>query len=381
MLQIGLSIHLEFLTPVSYIFMAFTSVFVLYKYVAARRNFLVSFFLTILAVITSYLLYPEIRSSIYGSPVDLVYSPVNKLFFFCIPALAGTAYLSDHNALFERMRSWGRLTAVLGIVTFLFVFFYADKKLNYMVYSYFMLLSICVCYEHAGRKHAISDRVIAIMGTVCIVMCGARGAVASLALYFVARVVTRLRKRETRKTVMKSICAILGILAAVFFYREILLVCIALCDQWGINSRFLTSLYSGELIQDSARALILESVMRSLIHNPIGYGLFGDRYAIGSFGYPRYSYAHNIFLEIMCDFGVIGGSVVLVIILWRMARTVRVLKNRPTISLLHVLLPYGFFQLFFSSSFLENTPFFMIMAMLFCVKWKNRLDTQTGDIT
>ena len=378
-LQIGLSIYLEFLTPVSYIFMGFMSVFVLYKYVITQKVYLFFILLTVAAVSVSYLLYPQIRSDIYASAVDLVYSPVNKLIFFCIPALAGMASLSDHDALLEQMRPWGKLTAALGSVTLAFLYSYVGKMPNYMVYSYFMLLPICVCYEHAKLKRAMSDLVIAILGTVCIIACGARGAVVSLALYFFVQQVTSLGKRVNGGVLIKFLCISMVLLVVVFFYREILLLCIALFDQMGISSRFVSSLYSGELMQDSARLLLLKSVVRGLGNNPVGYGLFGDRYVIGSFGYPQYTYSHNFFLEMLCDFGIFGGSIVIMAILWKMIKTIGVLKNRRTFSLLLVLLPYGFFQLLFSSSFLENTIFFMIMAMLFCVNWKRKLNEGTGD--
>lgn len=379
-LQIGLSIHLSFLTPLAYIFMAGASGLVLYKYVVTRLSFVILLFMTIFATAISYLLYPEIRSSIYNSPVDLVYSSANKLVFFCIPALTGTACLRDHNGLFERMRNWGRLTVILGAFTFLFVFFLAGKKLNYMVYSYFMLLSICVCYEHAIITHTVLDLSIAILGSACIVMCGARGAVVSLALYFVVRVLARLRKRETRSNIMKAICAFVCILAVVILNKQFLQIGIALCDYLGINSRFLLMLSSGELMQDSARSYIAQAIVNGLAWNPLGYGLFSDRFVTGTYGYSRYVYSHNIFLELLCDFGIVGGSILIVALLWRLAKTIRALEKRPERSLLYVLLPYGFFQLLFSSSFLENTLFFMILAMIFCVNWGNESDMQNGDL-
>ena len=336
--------------------------------------------MTVAAVIVSYLLYPEIRSDIYASMVDLVYSPVNKLIFFCIPAMAGTAALTNHDALLEQMRPWGKLTATLGCAALVFVYFYVGKVPNYMVYSYFMLLPICVCFEHARLKRALPDWVIAILGTVCIIACGARGAVVSLALYFFVQLLTNLQKRVNGSVIIKFLCISLILLIVVFFYRELLMVCIALCDQLGINSRFLMALYSDELVQDSSRVWIMESVVKSLVDNPLGYGLFGDRYAIGTFGYLRYTYAHNIFMELLCDFGIVGGSIVIIVMLWRLVITVGILKNRLALSLLHILLPYGLFQLLFSSSFLENIPFFMILAMIFCVNWKNKLDVQTGEM-
>lgn len=154
LLQIGFSIYLEFLTPCAYIFMAFLSVFVLYKHILRKRSFLFFFLILFFGVMITYLAYPEIQRVLYKSPVDLVYSPVNKLFFYCIPALIGVACLYDADVLFDRMCIWARFTCALGILTFYYIFFITGKTLQYMVYSYFMLLPICVCYEQ-DRKSVV----------------------------------------------------------------------------------------------------------------------------------------------------------------------------------------------------------------------------------
>ena len=328
----------------------------------------------------SYMIYPEIRSLLYSSPVDLVYSPLNKLFFFCIPALSGVVCLLDSNALFEKMKVWARVTCIGGICTYIYIFFFVGEKLQYMIYSYFMLLPICVCFEHAETKESLLDLTVAGVGSVCIVMCGARGAIVSLILYFISRVLLIHGKSVKLKSVIIFFFVLLLCVMLIFYYNEILLTVVNLFDKIGVDSRFIMSIYDGELMEDAARTSIANAIMDGIAENPFGYGLYGDRYAAGKFGHGRYRYAHNIFVELLCDFGIIGGSAAIIFIVWKLAKTIAILRKRDEIHLLMVLLPYGLYQLFFSSSFLENVPFFMIMAMVFCINWKKRIGVQTGEM-
>lgn len=376
-LQIGLSLSISFLTPIAYIFMALISVIFLYRLVLRKKVFLGVFVFFLIAVLVSYWRYPEIRSAIYSSPVDLVYSPVNKLFFYCLPSLYGIACLSDYNTLFDKMRIWCRLSVITGIFTYIFCFFYAHKSLQYMVYSYFMLLPICVCFEHARVKKSVFDWLIAIIGSVCVVLCGARGAVLSLILYFVTRILLQDLKRVSIGKVVSFFGIIIGFILVYLFYNELLSFVVDLFEMLGVNSRFVSKLEEGKLIIDnSGRSNIANAIFEGIKHNPLGYGLYGDRYVTGNFGFGANVYAHNIIYEVLCDFGIAFGVVILGILAWRLMRTVLILKSRKEIHLLLVLLPYGVYQLFFSSSCLENIPFFIIMGLCFFVNWRKLPDNR-----
>ncbi len=380
-LQIGLSLKIEILTPIAYIFMAFVSAFILYKYIFRRRIFVFSFLALLLGTVISYCIYPEIRSVIYSSPVDLVYSPINKLFFFCVPALIGAVCLTDHDRLFRSMRNWGRLSVVLGVITYIFVFFVFGKTLQYMVFSYFMLLPICVCFEHAGVNGSKLDLLIAITGSVSIVLCGARGAVVSLILYFIARIILTGFGRWNKMKVLTLFASLFLVVLLLAFYEDILIMISDLLKSFGINSRFLTYLVEGALLDGTGRSTITGAVFNGLMNNPLGYGLFGDRYVVGTFGFGRYTYSHSIITELLCDFGIVAGSVIVVVLALYMIRYLVSIRGKREVNLMLALIPYGVFQLLFSSSFLENIVFFIIIGLCFFPKTKSIKRTQNGDAT
>lgn len=367
--SIGMSVNLPFLTPISYIFMAVLSVFFLYRLILKRRSFLILFSFFIIGSTISYLIYPEIRGVIYGSPVDLVYSPVNKLVFFCFPALLGVSCLEDYNKLFEKMVKWGKAVIVLGVLTFCYIYFIVGEVLQYMVYSYFMLLPICIVFESARTKRSLPDSALAVAGTVSIVLCGARGAVLSLFLYFVTRImVVSFKEINIKKVIKFFVISLAVILVFLFFYHETLNLLIKFLDSIGVDSRFVNALLEDALIDDKGRSAISETVKKGIISNPFGYGLYGDRYVVGTFG-GDYVYAHNILFELLCDFGVFFGSAIFICLIWRIGSVFFHLRGREEVKLILALIPYGLFQLLFSSSLLENIPFFVLFGLCFFVNW------------
>lgn len=362
-LQKYLVINIVVLTPIAYIFMAFCSVFFLYRYAFKIRNFLVVFVFFVLGVVISYILYPEIRTVIYASPIDLVYSPVNKLIFFCLPAMGGMMFLTNYHNLFEKMQRWGEITLVIGVCSYLLVFFVAGQSLQYMVFSYFMLLPICVCFEHANIKKSKIDFALAIIGSECILMCGARGACVSLVLYFIARGISNFSRMVTLRSFTKFLfLIILGIMLTIF-HTELLKLVSDLFDELGVNSRVIQKLISDEIFDDNSRNVISNSIWQGLRNNPLGYGVFGDRYVIGISGYGSYTYAHNIVTELLCSFGYFGGGIALVVLFAIVGRKAFLSKEANAKYLIITLLPYGLFQLFFSSSYLENLVFWAILGL------------------
>ena len=118
-----------------------------------------------------------------------------------------------------------------------------------MVYSYFMLLPICVCFEHAKDTGSKVDGLISLAGSVSIVMCGARGAVVSLIMYFALGFVLSISRRITRKQLVQLLLIVALLLALLFAYEQVLSAVADLFDRLGIDSRFITRLADDTLLE------------------------------------------------------------------------------------------------------------------------------------
>jgi oligosaccharide repeat unit polymerase len=371
-IQIGLSIPVSILTPISYIFMAFVSVFFLYKFVLKKLLFFGIFIFCVLGSALSYFIYPEIRDILYSSPVDLVYSPINKLIFYCIPAMVGIFFLTNYKKLFEKMRIWSLVTAILGIIVYFYVTIIRGEALQYMVFSYFLLLPTCVCFEYATMNNSKLDSIIAVCATISMIACGARGAIISLLLYFLMCFSRYDFRRMRIGQVVKLFALILSVVIVALFHNELLTLVSKTFDSLGIDSRVISYLIEGNFLDDNGRDNITSAIWDGIFANPLGYGIYGDRYVSGAFGAGRYQYAHNIFVELLCDFGIVGGTIVIILLAYVLSNLIVRFKRKNEIHLVFAFVPYAIFQLLFSSSYLENILFFALMGLaLTCVLRKN----------
>lgn len=111
---------------------------------------------------------------------------------------------------------------------------------------------------------------------------------------------------------LKIFCIVLVISIFVIYGNAIVLKLVDFLQSLGFESRTLEMIGKGEISSDSGRSMIWEAVWKAIKEGGIfGYGAFGDR----PFVYPIHyvGYSHNIFLELICSFGIVG--VILSIIL------------------------------------------------------------------
>ena len=362
--QLGLKIESLPITPMFYIFMALCSAFVLLKYWnKSKKLFIVCIFI-IFSALLSYLIYPDIRKNIFTTIVDLVYNPINKLIIFCLPALYASYFLTDYKMLFNTLLKWAYPTALIGALMYFYVALFVGEELQYMVYSYFMLTPVCFCFEafFMGKNRTFS-LLLAVMGSISILFCGARGAVISLLLYLLIRVVSVSIRKKRYILFLFCVSAIFFIF---LFLNEIIQYIYNLCLRLGVDSRFITSIINGELSQSVGRDEITTAIIQGIWDNPLGYGVWGDRY-ITSVYWTQPTYSHNIVLELWCDFGIFAGSAILFVLIKKLFSAMRSTNSCYNCTL-WAIIPYGILQLLFSSSLFANVMFFSICGMIFSKK-------------
>lgn len=134
----------------------------------------------------------------------------------------------------------------------------------------------------------------------------------------------------------------------------------------GINSRSILLFLSGE-IHLSGRDRLYGLVIDAIINDPLsGIGVAGDRRIIGG------SYAHNFFIEVLGNFGVIIGLVFSIAFLLLIIRSLAT-KDKSKYSMIAIWLCYGFVHLMVSSSYLEDIKFWIFAGILFSYNRSNKL--------
>lgn len=227
---------------------------------------------------------------------------------------------------------------------------------SFMGRAYTLLPQILVTVYWALKRKNVLNIITSIFGFVMLLMCGNRGSVVILLLFILIYIMfnTRGKNRFYLSAGALSIFAILT-----YFYNKLIVFIVSLFTKYGINVRIFERIASGTFFESSGRELILEKLKVAIFENPfIGYGLCSDRTISGS-------YAHNYAVELWTAFGVVFGSIILVITLYVIVKALVKLRNSPNGGLLLILICAGFIKLFISSSFLLEGMFFMLIG--YCV--------------
>lgn len=173
-----------------------------------------------------------------------------------------------------------------------------------IVFAYFFL-----------KEKKIVYLLLALAGFWCVITHGNRGALLVLVIYAGLYLISNILGSPNAS---RKVLKIGGVLVAVFF---IIIMGDVLLDYMleflvnsGINSRNIEKLLEGSFTDDNGRNLIWLTVVNAIRSGGIfGYGMLGDRIFVSPIHTAGYS--HNLFLELLCSYGLIGGIIILMIII------------------------------------------------------------------
>lgn len=219
-----------------------------------------------------------------------------------------------------------------------------------MSFSYACLLPMVVLYSRKTKYSVIVSFVL----FLAVMAIGSRGAAA----YYLVFVVFDMVQSKSK---WRWVPILLGIAIAVLlpylpsFFESI-----------GLNSRTLAMLLDGNIDYDSGRGDIAEKCWNVLYNeSPIlGLGIFGDFVIVGN-------YCHNIFLEILVDFGLIAGFALILFLISKLIRvyfhSIPEYRNKIMKYFCALILPF-----MTSGSYLISSDFWMFLGLCILIERTNK---------
>ena len=223
-----------------------------------------------------------------------------------------------------------------------------------MAFSFACVLPFVVFYSH--RKYY--DIIACLVLFVLAVAIGARGAALCMAIYVVFDMFQYKNKRR------------FVILALIILFVVFLPLLYNWLSSIGISSRTLNMLFEGDISSDSGRSVIRAHFINQLNKHPFGgLGLFGDRLLIGE------PYCHNLILEVLIDFGIpLGGLLIVIGLIKLISLFLRSdSKNRNRIIEYFCALVWPFMT---SGSYLIDSNFAIFLGLCYLI---NKNQTKTSD--
>lgn len=239
-----------------------------------------------------------------------------------------------------------------------------------MEFAYKVLPSVLVIlsrlFTDQKKKLAI---VFSLVGTIFLLLQGTRGPLLCLAIF----VCLMLYKKYGPGKLFFSIGIIVLISAVILSSQFVKLKLVELSnkiDSSGYSSRFITMMIEGDLSDNNGRDAIKDTLLENIKENPFAIrGMFADRQATRGLidreyntSYENGTYAHSFWIEMIYDWGVFLGGVILLIVfltVWNFIR--RSDKADAYICMLFVCT--GFVHLFLSGSYLQSAEFFFLIGL------------------
>ena len=269
------------------------------------------------------------------------------------------ASVKNFPVLVKSMEVMSIIAAVIGI---LYGAMYLSGRIlldNYsMAFSYSILFPTIILI---ARKKIVW-KFLAILLMIEMLAIGSRGALLLSITFWLFTIVWK--NLSLIKCIVWTICIYVGYK---LLFHPVISIVADIFDSFGVNSRTLRLLLDNELIEhDSGRNVLYQHTWELINQNPFfGNGVWADRQHLGI-------YCHNIFLELLLDYGYIGTFVILsVIILFQLRIFTKIPKNHKFI---YVLMFGIVCPLFVSSSYLisYNLGMFLGFSYLLSNLYKKR---------
>lgn len=270
----------------------------------------------------------------------------------------------------------------IGIIVNSLIYFFARSGIithvgemaeENMTFAYATLPSVVLVLMSAFRFHNLLDVFLSIIGVILILGLGTRGPV--LALFFFSVGYFFLFKRFKNPILSRVLLTFL--FCILYLLSDTLIQMVAdITATIGGSSRVFNIFFEGNVIDTSSRDWIYERVMDEITSNKskIGYGFFYDRTILGM---ENGSYSHNLFLEILLDFGLYIGSFLLLLFCGSVLYVMRSTRNSSFCVFYFALFCSCVVQLFFSSSYLKSPNFWMFIGITVTAMLEGKLSNSS----
>lgn len=181
-------------------------------------------------------------------------------------------------------------------------------------FGYSMVFPTIVFLYFSIKERKVFHIILSLVGMFLIITQGNRGSLL-LPIIFVGLMIISgiLDSKDIGRKTFKIIGVIIAVMIVATMGESILNWLLELMTERGISSRTIQTLLSGSFSNDNGRNLIWMTVLGVIREGGLfGYGVLGDRPFVFPIHYVGYS--HNLFLELICSFGIIGVAACMYIV-------------------------------------------------------------------
>lgn len=307
----------------------------------------------------AYISHPENRfyfiRETYG--LSRVFRPDRPIYFVIFISL----YRKKTQELLDTLWISSVLLCFLGSIEFLqaimrgywLEYNYSGQMTHFsysLAFGYKMLLPCLFFIYSYIKKRNILNLILSLAVFGMIFIGGSRGQLVCIAAFICLMLFRSYNQGNNfRKCIIISCLTLFFIIFALVGLQNILNIIGNILESIGISSRTLDSLLNGNFTDDNSRFRIWGRAINAIENGGFwGYGVYGDRPILSSIHYA--GYCHNIFLELMVNFGVAIGLLLSCIIVVRSIYIITIKEDNIWIDLFIIMFAISI-QLLISMSF------------------------------
>ncbi len=258
----------------------------------------------------SYTLFPDNRNYMEAQ-WELILVTVPMYYFL------GVIFTSDRST----MSVLGLLAKGIILIDIAFTVYWQgagnEMGADAMARAYRLLPSVLFLIMCAFNRSKVTDWIWMVFGAIYLFTCGTRGPiiiVASYILYFMLF--------KDNKLTVKKLISIGVFVAFIIFYNSPAFESVVywfgdLFRSLGLSTRVLDHMLEDTLVSDSSgRDVIYERVYEMIFEKPFGYGVMGEWKHLGW-------NTHNLYLQIIVHFGIVGGAMAIGATIWLLIMAIR----------------------------------------------------------
>lgn len=331
-------------------------------------------FFSILCLISIIFLYSTIMNSklldyifSFSSIIDFSKSKLVLLIFLYLPAfVVCLSKKLDFEYILSKMFLCSIIILPLDIVIGTQRMIHYSYLVDYMTIAYQISFWLMFCLFGALLNQTVWPLLLVIPSTILVIFGGSRGALLYtlfilFSIFCMKTLFNNQSKGRVKRLLLSYVLFIVIILMAINF-TEILNIAVNVLDNLGYSSRTLNSILSSSFLENFDRMTIQAQLYPHLFENIFGSGIYSDRFLQASG-----QYAHNFFLELLIDFGLV--SVIVILIIFRNTINAMFISFRPGNKHKQYIFIFCLVTIFvkfmFSASYLESTECFLALGLLY----------------
>lgn len=306
-----------------------------------------SYLIVLIIIIVNLSVFPDNKEFVKEGAFYLL--GINLPCYLCL------ASITSIDVLKRVMLIISYILLALGILYLMLFVLRRVAFVNYSIdFTYYLLLPALVFLSYRKIWFTLFFIVIFAM----MLLLGSRGALVTVIIF---ALLLSIIDRKNRTIILISTFFII-LLSGSFFALYL-----TFSNKASITSRTLSLIQEGNIAESSGRIDLYTKTWNSIVESPIiGHGIYGDRVVLDG------SYCHNIILEMLHNFGLIAGSILVFMILFAVIR-IYLTSDNDLRKLLLIFFCYSFIPLLVSTSYLDDPKFGILVGALFLLSKNTKI--------